>query len=128
MGFRKMYHGMQMDKRWWATIISGVATAIATIITNFIVYVPIANADLGSIYPVVGVGLPVVTLAAFLVSTLFQRHADIVTANETRKEVRDVGNNVVDRVVAAIGDRGSDAGGTRVDMDGGEVLRGKAAV
>ena len=128
MGFRKMYHGMQMDKRWWATIISGVATAITTMITNFFVYETIDDTTLGGFYPVVGVGLPVVTLATFLVSTLFQRHADIVTANETRKEVRDVGDRVVDRVVAAIGDRGTDAGGTCVDMKGDEVLRGKAAV
>ena len=111
-----------MDKRWWAAIIGGVASAILTLGVNIAAYHSLPSDKQGWILGIAIIGAPVVTLGSFLASTWFQRHADVPAAKKTHDEIHNVGDSVVNRVVEAIDSRcGCGKGG--VGSDGANSKR-----
>ena len=109
---------LRMDKRWWSLVIFGGVTAVLTMAVNAHVYRSLATPEDMTFYTLVGVGLPLFTLVSYLVTTLFQRHADVRAAEETHVEIRRTGDGVVDRVVAAIDSKCCSRDGAR--KDGGD--------
>ena len=102
MAFLGSCRDLQMDRRWWATIISGVVAATMTIAVNIALHQSLLSAEHGGILAIAVIGAPIVTLGSFLASTWFQRHADVLAAKKTHEEIHNVGDSVVDRVVEAI--------------------------